>query len=92
MAGRISNFLGGSPLSVFIRLLVISGIVGFIMHWLGFYPDDVLRWLVDGAVYLYESGFALLGDVLHYILLGGIIVVPIFLLSRILRSGGGRSS
>lgn len=90
MAGPVTRFLGGSPGAVLLRLVVLSLIVGFIMHWFGLYPADILRWFVDMANYIYRKGFAFFGEIVGYILLGAVIVVPIFLISRLMKTGSRR--
>jgi hypothetical protein len=37
---------------------------------------------------IYEMGFAFFGNALEYLLIGALIVVPIFLLMRLLKLGG----
>ncbi len=41
-SGDLERFLGGSPASVFVRLLFLSLIVGFFLVWLDIRPIDVL--------------------------------------------------
>ncbi len=90
MAGGISNFLGGSPIRVFIRLLLLSLVVGFVLSWSGIYPRDILDWIIDLGRWIYDQGFLFFADTLDYILLGAAIVVPIFLIGRLLRIGRRR--
>lgn len=90
MAGGISRFLGGSPLRVVIRLVILSIVVGFLLSWTGLYPRDIFNWFVDLGHWIYDQGFIFFADAIDYLLLGAAIVVPIFLLSRLLRSGRSR--
>ena len=88
MSGRMTSFLGGSPLSVAIRLLVISLLVGVVLSWLDIRPTD----LFNNLVYLLESAwlsvFGSLNRTIDYVLMGAAIVVPIFLISRFLKTRG----
>ncbi len=90
MAGGFSRFLGGSPLRVFIRLLVLSLIVGFVLSWSGFSPLDIFYWIVDLGRWIYDQGYLFFADTIDYLLLGAAIVVPVFLISRLLRLGRSR--
>ncbi len=90
MAGGISNFLGGSPIRVFIRLLILSLVVGFVLSWTGIYPSDIFNWLFDAGRWIYDQGFLFFADTLDYLLLGAAIVVPVFLIGRLLRIGRRR--
>ena len=89
MSGSVTRFLGGSPLSVAVRLLVISLLVGFLLSWLDIRPTDVLYAVEDFVRWAWNSVFGSLGRVIDYVLLGAAIVVPIFLLSRLFRAGRG---
>jgi hypothetical protein len=79
------RFLGGSPGSVILRLLVLSLIVGAAMVYFNLTPRDVvdaLRRLFDGLI---GSGVESLRTVLVYIGYGAMVVVPIFIILRLLR-------
>jgi hypothetical protein len=80
----LARFLGGSPLYVAVRLVVVSFIVGILMVMWGYEPGDIL----DGMVALFRrlADFALtdfhqFGRIL---LTGAIIVVPIWFVLRLL--------
>nr|WP_306228926.1 DUF6460 domain-containing protein [Aurantimonas sp. CSK15Z-1] len=83
----MTQFLGGSPLSVLIRLVIISLLVGLILSWLHLTPAAIVDWIVDFFRWLSRVVFGSLDNVLSYFLLGAVIVVPIFLLSRLLKLG-----
>jgi hypothetical protein len=83
----VSRFLGGSPAGVVLRLVVLSFVVGVIMSAFGLSPFDIVRSLQLVAEQLYDTGFAALGSAWRYFLLGAVIVVPVFLLARLLRFG-----
>ncbi|KTR03575.1 hypothetical protein NS365_18010 [Aureimonas ureilytica] len=88
MSGRMTSFLGGSPLSVAVRLLVISLLVGVVLSWLDLRPTELFNHLV----YLLESAwlsvFGSLNRTIDYVLMGAAIVVPIFLISRFIKTRG----
>lgn len=80
----LTRFLGDSPLRVFVKLVVVSLIVGFVMNAFDWTPWDVLYALRDTFRRIWDMGFAAIGDFLRYILLGAVIVVPVFLVLRLL--------
>jgi hypothetical protein len=82
----LARFLGGSPATVAVRLIVISFIVGVLLVMWGFEPGDI----VEGIVQIFRrlADFALtdfhqFGRVL---LTGAMVVVPIWLILRLLDS------
>ena len=77
---RLHHFLGGSPLAVAIRLAVYSLIVGLVLAWLDWTPRDLWVNLVDTARWAWGE----LGGLGEYMAIGAVVVVPLFLLSRIL--------
>ena len=80
----MTRFLGGHPVSVAVRLLLFSLLVGWALRWLDIGPRDVWLWAMDradAALALGMDGIARFGDT---ILLGAAIVVPIFLVMRVL--------
>lgn len=84
MADGVNRFLGDSPLRVLVKLLVVSIIVGFVMAVFGWTPYGILDTVKDFILDIWHSGFAALGRVGDYLLLGAAVVVPVFLILRIL--------
>lgn len=84
MSERMNRFLGDSPLRVFLKLLVASFIVGMVMHAFGWSPLDVLYGIRDFFERLWYMGFSAIDRFLAYILLGAAIVVPAFLVLRLI--------
>lgn len=84
MSGPLSRFLGDSPLRVIFKLVLISFVVGLAMASLGWSPWDVFYAIQDFFYRIWSMGFATLDRFVGYMLLGAAIVVPAFLLLRIL--------
>lgn len=84
MSDGVNRFLGDTPLRVLFKLLILSVAAGFLMSIFGLYPDDILYAVRNFVVDLWRSGFAALGRVGDYLLLGAVIVVPAFILIRLL--------
>ena len=83
MSNGVNGFLGDTPLRVLIKLLILSVAVGFLMSIFGLYPDDILFAARDFVLDLWNTGFKTLGRLGDYLLLGAVIVVPIFILIRL---------
>jgi len=84
MSNGVNGFLGDSPLRVLIKLLILSVAVGFLMSIFGLYPDDILFAARDFILDLWNTGFKTLGRLGDYLLLGAVIVIPVFILIRLL--------
>lgn len=84
MAERMNRFLGDSPVRVLLKLLVASFIVGMVMHAFGWSPLDIFYGIRDFFEHLWYMGFSAIDRFLAYILLGAAIVVPAFLVLRLI--------
>ncbi|MCY6382506.1 DUF6460 domain-containing protein [Hoeflea prorocentri] len=84
MSGNLNRFLGDTPGRTLIKLIVLSFIVGAVMAAFNWYPMDVVRAIVDFIRNLWELGFAALGRFGDYLVLGAVVVVPVFLIIRIM--------
>lgn len=84
MSGSVSRFLGDSPLRVLIKLVVLSFLVGFAMHAFGWMPLDVWNALRNAVLDIWHMGFDALERFFSYFVIGAVIVVPIFIVIRLL--------
>jgi hypothetical protein len=84
MADPVNRFLGDTLVRTIVKLIVVCLIVGFVLAFLGFTPDNIVStvryWFYD----LWYNGFKALGKVGDYMLLGAIVVIPIFVILRLL--------
>ncbi len=87
-ASALQRFIGGSPVAVAAKLLVVSFIVGALLMWLHIRPADVLDELLDLLDRLWEAGFRSIRDLGAYIFAGAAIVVPLWLVIRVLSFRG----
>ncbi len=90
-----NTLFGGNPVSVLIRLAVISIVVGIVMSALGIDLGNFFDRINTLLRNLYDMGFGAIEWVLQYMLLGALIVVPIWLITRVVgasRSKGGNES
>lgn len=82
--GPVTRFLGGTPLRVAVRLVVLSVLVGMVMQFFGWHPRDVLLALQDAVRDVWQMGFGALDNAFGWFLLGAAVVVPVFLVARLL--------
>lgn len=88
--GDIQRFLGGSPLGVMFRLVLLSVLVGVLLAAIGFDPWNIL-WSVRRLFqWVYDLGFDAINGLWRYFLLGAVIVIPIWLISRLFNAPRGR--
>ncbi|MEO3386325.1 DUF6460 domain-containing protein [Mesorhizobium sp. CAU 1741] len=80
----ITRFLGDSPLRVAIKLIVVSFLVGIVMATFGWSPWDVFYRIEDFFVGLWNMGFDAIYRFWTYFLLGAAVVIPIFIILRVL--------
>ena len=68
---------------VVLKLVVVSFLVGLVMSAFGWSPLDVLYGVQDFFLDIWNLGFRAFDRFFGYLLLGGAIVVPAFILLRI---------
>ena len=86
----LTRFLGGSPTAVVIRLVLVSLIVGAFLMWLDIRPGDILRGVERMINGIFHLGFDAVHLVAQYVLAGAAIVVPIWLVMRLMNYSGKR--
>ena len=79
-----SRLLGDTLGRTIIKLIVISVLVGMAMSVFGIGPLDIINAVTEFAANLWESGWAALGRFGDWLILGASVVIPIFILMRIL--------
>ena len=84
------RFLGGSPLSVAFRLVLLSILVGVVLAAIGFDPWNILSSIRPLFRRLWDLGFDAINWLWRYFLLGAVIVIPVWLLSRMFATPRGR--
>ena len=81
--GNIERFLGGSALSVLVRLIFISLLVGAAMAFLGISPRGLYEAVARFVRSIGNLGFGALNEVGQWVIAGALIVVPLWLLARL---------
>jgi hypothetical protein len=82
--GPVTRFLGDTPLRIAMKLIVLSILVGMVMQFFGWSPQDVLLALRDAVRDVWDMGFDAFDNALGWFLLGAAVVLPVFLISRLL--------
>ncbi len=82
----LARFMGGSPVSVVIKLVLISLMVGFVMSVFGFDAADLVRGAVEMVRDALRDGAGVFRQIAGYVLAGAAIVVPVWLLLRLTRA------
>jgi Family of unknown function (DUF6460) len=82
----ITRFLGGPPLAVAGRLVLLSILVGVILAALGLDPRDILRSLQELITRVWNMGFDAVRWLWRYFLLGAVLVIPIWFVVRVLKA------
>ena len=86
----LSRFLGGSPLAVLGRLVLLSVLVGVVLAAIGLDPWNIVTSIRRLFQWIYDLGFDAISGLWRYFLLGAVIVIPIWLILRLVRAPKGR--
>lgn len=84
MAERVNRLLGDTPGRTLVKLIVVSLVVGFVMAVFGLDPWDIVYSIRNFVLDLWHQGFRALGRVGDYLILGATIVIPIFVILRLI--------
>ncbi len=86
----VTRVFGGSPLAVLVRLILLSVLVGVILSALGLDPFNIWRSIEQLVRGIWEMGFDAVRWLWGYFLLGAVIVIPIWLIVRVVNAPRGR--
>jgi hypothetical protein len=84
MSNPVGRFLGGSPAMVAVRLIVVSFVVGIVLETFGFDPGTLFAEAIRSARQVVELGFSDIRQVGRILLTGAMVVVPVWLVMRLL--------
>ena len=85
----VNRFFGGPPLSVIFRLILLSLLIGVILQVLGLDPWNIFDSLRRLVLRFWDMGFDAVRWLWRYLLLGAVVVVPIWLIVRLMRVAKG---
>ncbi len=80
----MKNILGASPRASIVKFIILSICVGAFLAWSGFTPRSLLFALQRGFEDVFGVGFDALKNIFQYFLYGAVIVLPIWVLTRVL--------
>jgi hypothetical protein len=86
MSNAVGRFVGGSPTMVAVRLIVVSFVVGIVLETFGFDPATLFADALRSARQIVELGFSDIRQVGRLLLTGAMVVVPVWLVLRLLYS------
>jgi Domain of unknown function (DUF6460) len=86
----VAKIFGGSPLGVLFRLVLVSILVGVILAAFGLDPFDIIRSIERLARTIWNMGFDAFRWLWRYFLLGAVIVIPIWLVMRLVNAPRGK--
>jgi len=83
---NLTRFLGGSPGSVLVKLIFLSLLVGAFLHFFELTPFELIERFFSWIGSIFDLSLETVVEVGRWILYGAIIVVPLWLLSRLFGS------
>jgi hypothetical protein len=86
----VNRFFGGPPLWVLVRLILLSILVGVILSAIGLDPLNILASLESLVRAIWEMGWDAVAWVWRYFLLGAVLVIPIWLIARLVKAPARR--
>ena len=86
----VTKVFGGSPLAVLGRLVLVSILVGVILSALGLDPFDIVRSVERLVRHIWNMGFDAVRWLWSYFLLGAVIVIPIWIIVRLVNAPRGK--
>jgi Family of unknown function (DUF6460) len=86
----IARFVGGSPMAVLLRLIVVSFVVGLMLEAFGLDPMRLIEEAMRAARHIVEYGLTDVRQIGRVLLTGALVVVPVWLVLRLLDAGRTR--
>ncbi len=87
---QINRFLGGSPLAVIGKLILVSVLIGVVLSVLGLDPWNIVSSVERLIRAIWNMGFDAIVWLWKYFLLGAVLVIPIWLIVRLVNAPKGR--
>jgi hypothetical protein len=89
MANGVNRFLGGPPLAVLFKLILLSILIGVVLSALGLDPWNIVSSVERLIRMVWNMGFDAVRWLWRYFLLGAVLVIPIWLILRLVRAPRG---
>ncbi len=86
----VTRFVGGSPMAVLLRLVVVSFVVGLLLETFGLDPVSLFDEALRAARRIVEFGLTDMRQIGRVLMTGAMVVVPVWLVLRLLDGGRTR--
>ena len=86
----VNRFLGGSPLAVLGKLILLSILIGVVLSVIGLDPWNIIDSVRRLIRAVWDMGFDAVHWLWRYFLLGAVLVIPIWLIVRLARAPSER--
>ena len=83
----VARFIGGSPIAVLLRLIVVSFVVGLLLESFGFDPMTLFEEALRAVRHIIEYGLTDVRQIGRVLVTGAMVVVPVWLVLRLLDAG-----
>ena len=90
MSDRFERLFGDSPARLLVRLAILSLVVGVVLAALGVEPYDIVASALRFVDRIWSLGFSAIDRIWRYFLLGAVVVIPVWLVLRLLNVGRNR--
>ena len=90
MSDRFERLFGDSPARLLLRLVILSLVVGVVLAALGVEPYDIVASALRFVDRIWSMGFDAIDRIWRYFLLGAVVVIPVWLVLRLLNVGRNR--
>jgi hypothetical protein len=87
---QLARFLGGSPLAVAGKLILLSVLIGVVLSALGLDPWNIVESVQKLIRDIWDMGWEAVVWLWKYFLLGAVLVIPIWLIMRLVRAPKGQ--
>jgi hypothetical protein len=88
----MERFFGGSPALVILKLLIASLIIGVVLSFFGFDPNNLYHAIIRLGDWISSLGLDAVQTFARYIILGALIVIPLWLIVRFFSLFGSERS
>lgn len=88
--GTMTRIFGGSPLAVVGRLILVSILVGVVLTAFGLDPWNIVQSVERLIRHVWNMGWDAVRWLWRYFLLGAVLVIPIWIIMRLINAPRGR--
>jgi hypothetical protein len=86
----VTRFFGGPPLAVLGKLALLSILIGVVLSTFGFDPWNIMDSIRRLVRAIWDMGFDAIHWLWRYFVLGAVLVIPIWLIMRLIKTPSGR--